>query len=233
MSTTSSTSFHGQPVVTRIADGAARKALLLCGILSSLVYVAANLVAGLTWEGYSFADQTISELSALGAPSRSVWLPFGIAYDVLLFGFGFGVWRCAGRERRQRLTAAMLMAIAAIGAFWPPMHLRGSATTLTDSLHVVWAGVTSVLILLAVAFGAGAFGGKRFRHYSIATFAALLAFGASTFLYAPRLAANLPTPWLGVVERTNLALYLAWVVVLSAVLLRGTRAAPGPRPAEA
>ncbi len=211
----------------------ARQALLVCGLLSSLVYVAANVVAGLSWDGYSFADQTISELSALGSPSRSTWLAFGIAYDLLLIGFGCGVWWSAGRERRRRVTAAMLIAIAAIGPFWPPMHLRGSATTLTDTLHVVWAGVTSIFILLAVAFGAAAFGGGRFRHYSIATLAGLLVLGVSTFLYAPRLAANLPTPWLGILERANLALYLAWVAVLAVALLRESPAAPGRRPAEA
>jgi len=199
-----------------------RSVLLVCGILSSLVYVAANVFAGMRWQGYSFASQTISELSAIGAPSRSVWLPFGIAYEVLLVAFGVGVWRCSGGKRGLRVAAAMLIAIGAIGPFWPPMHLRGSVTTLTDTLHVVWASVTSILILVAIAFGASS-SGKSFRLYSIATIAGLLVFGTLSFLAAPKLAANLPTPWLGTVERINLAFYLAWVAVLALVLLRKNR----------
>jgi hypothetical protein len=113
----------------------------------------------------------------------------------------------------------MLMVIGAIGPFWPPMHLRGTVTTVTDTLHVVFASIVSVLILLAIAFGAGA-SGKRFRAYSIATFALLIVFGSLTFLYAPAMAANLPTPWVGLFERINVGGYLLWVAVLATVLLR-------------
>lgn len=65
----------------RLGSGTLQGVLLVSGILSSLVYVAANVVAGLRWEGYSFASQAISELSAIGAPSRFVWLALGIPYD--------------------------------------------------------------------------------------------------------------------------------------------------------
>jgi pimeloyl-ACP methyl ester carboxylesterase len=46
----------------------------------------------------------------------------------------------------------------------------------------------------------------------------LLAFGALTFLEAPRLGANLPTPWIGLWERINISVFLPWVVVLAAIL---------------
>ena len=52
----------------------ARKLLLFCGILSSLLYVAMNIVGAMPFEGYSSTSQTISELSAIGAPSRPFWL---------------------------------------------------------------------------------------------------------------------------------------------------------------
>jgi hypothetical protein len=193
--------------------------LLACGILSSLVYVAADVVAGLSWAGYSFVSQTISELSAIGAPSRRIWLAFGIPYDVLLVAFGIGVLVCAGRKRGLRVTAALLIAIGAIGSLWPPMHVRGSVTTLTDTLHVVWAGIISLLILLAIGFGAGAFG-KRFRVYSIATIAVLLVSGTLTSLYGPRIAAGQPTTGVGIFERIDLAGYLVWTAVLAIALLR-------------
>jgi len=196
-----------------------RSALQLCGVLSSLVYIAANVVGAIVWRDYSSYSQTISELSAIGAPSRSAWLPFGIAYDVLVVAFGIGVWRSARDRRSMRVTGAMLIAIGAIGAFWPPMHMRGQLGTLTDTLHVVWASVVSVMIMLAVGFGAAALG-KWFRRYSIATIVAMLLFGTGTFLYAPAVGANLPTPGLGVIERANLGAYLLWVCVLAVTLMR-------------
>jgi hypothetical protein len=48
----------------------------------------------------------------------------------------------------------------------------------------------------------------------------LLTFGALTFIEAPRLQANLPTPWIGLFERINISVFLLWVVVLAVVLLR-------------
>jgi len=220
-----SSSVAPQAAVTAGALSGARKALLFCGVLSSLLYVLANVLGAMRWEGYSSISQTISELSAIGAPSRSLWVPLGVAYGVILVAFGVGVWGCSRLRRGLRVTAALLIAMGAI-AYWPPMHLRGSVPTLTDALHIAFGSIVSLLILLAIGFGVTAFG-KVFRYYSIATMIVLVIFGALTFSYAPRLAANLPTPYLGLVERINLGGYLLWVAVLAIVLLRRhARAAP-------
>jgi hypothetical protein len=198
---------------------AVHRTLLVCGIVSSVLYVAMNVIAGLSWQGYSFASQSISELSAIDAPSRSIWVPLGFAYGALLIAFGVGVWLSADQNRRLRVAAAMLIAIGVLGLFWPPMHLRGTVASLTDTLHIAFAIITTILIMLAIAFGAGALG-QRFRMYSYASLAALVLAGLLSFADAPRLAANEPTPWLGVLERINLAIYLAWVAALGFLLLR-------------
>jgi hypothetical protein len=51
-------------------------------------------------------------------------------------------------------------------------------------------------------------------------------FGVLTGLDAPRLAANLPTPWMGVWERINIFGYLLWIIVLAIILLREKGARP-------
>jgi hypothetical protein len=99
------------------------------------------------------------------------------------------------------------------------MHLRGAESTLTDTMHVILTVVTVLLILLIIGFGAAA-DGKRFRLYSIATILILFVCGAWAFLDAPRIAANLPTPWVGVRERINIYGYMLWMVVLAIALLR-------------
>jgi hypothetical protein len=86
-------------------------------------------------------------------------------------------------------------------------------------MHLILASVTVLVMLVAIGFGSAAFG-AWFRHYSIATLLILLAFGALTFLDAPRVQANLPTPWIGVWERINVGVFLLWIVVLAAILLR-------------
>jgi hypothetical protein len=52
-----------------------RKAYLVCGILSSLLYVATVALAPLLWERYSSTSQTVSELFAIDAPSRPLVVP--------------------------------------------------------------------------------------------------------------------------------------------------------------
>jgi hypothetical protein len=203
----------------------ARKVLLVCGILSSLLYVAMTVFSAMRWESYSSASQTISELSAIGAPTRPLWVLLGIFYTLLVTVFGWGVWKSADRNRALRIVGGLIVAYGALGVLCPfaPMHLRetlaAGGSTLSDTMHIVLGSVTVFLMLLAIGFGATAFG-KRFRLYSIASMVILVAFGSLTFLDAPRLAANLPTPWLGVWERINLGVFLLWVAVLAIDLLR-------------
>jgi hypothetical protein len=208
----------------------ARKTLLVCGIVSSLLYVLMCVFVALQWESYSSASQTISELSAIGAPTRSLWAVPGAIYTLLVTAFGFGVWMSARRSRALRITGGLILAYGALGVLWPfaPMHLRETLAagggTLSDTMHLVLASVTILLMLLAISFAAAAFG-TRFRLYSIATLVVLAAFGALTFLDAPGLAANLPTPLIGVWERINVGVFLLWVVVLATMLLRIKEAA--------
>ena len=208
----------------------ARGTLLVCGILSSLLYVAMTIFIGMQWEAYSSASQTISELSAIGAPTRLLWVLPGAVYSALVTAFGWGVWKSAGRISALRMVGALIVAYGALGLLWPfaPMHprdvLAAGGSTLSDTMHIILASVTVLLMLLAIGFGAAAFG-KGYRIYAISSLVILVTFGALTFLDGPRVAANLPTPWLGVWERINVGVFLLWIVVLAIALLRISDAA--------
>ena len=193
--------------------------LLACGIAAPLFYVFMLVVVPTRWEGYSSASQTVSELSAIGAPTRALWVSLGVLYTLLVAAFGWGIWASTHGNRRLRIVGGLMIACGVFGLFWPPMHLRGSIVTLTDTLHIVWMAVSGLLTLVAMGFSAAAFG-RRFRLYSIATIVLMVAFGALTSLDAPRIQANLPTPWIGVWERCNVAVWMLWIIVLAIALLR-------------
>ena len=128
------TSFELRPSsarpISRPARSGARvqRALLACGILSSLLYAATDLLGGLRYEGYSFTSQAVSELMASG--------------------------------------------------------------------------------------------GRRFRLCSAATFLTMIALGVLSAPNGARLAAGLPTPGFGIVERINIYASLLWIAVLAVALLR-------------
>ena len=201
------------------------KTLLACGVLSSLLYVAADLLAAVRFPGYhSFISQAVSELTAVGAPTKGLVEPLFIAYDLLIIAFGIGVWMSAGGRRAVRIVGGLLTGIGVVGLVampFTPMHLRGTGNLSTDAPHIVVTGVTVLFILAAVGFGASLFG-RRFRLYSIATLLTLLVFGAWTGIEAGRLAAGRPTPWLGAGERIHIGAYLLWVVVLAFAIRRST-----------
>jgi len=203
------------------------KLLLVCGIISSLLYVAANIFIPMQYPGYSLATHTVSELSAIGAPTRQLWVQSLTVYSVLVVSFGWGIWRCAGKNRRLRIAGILLAAYAVIGIFWPPMHQRevlaAGGGTLTDTLHIAFTLITVPLMLMVVGFGAASFG-KTFRIYSIVSVVVIIAFGVLTGFASPRMEADLPTPWMGVWERISIGAYMLWIVVLAVKLLRGRRA---------
>jgi hypothetical protein len=198
-----------------------RSILLICGMLAALLYVGSDIIAAMSWEGYSYTAQTVSELRAIGAPTRPLLVPLLFIYTLLEIAFGLGVLAAAGRKRALRITGVLLIGLGILDLAGPlfPMHLRGAEGTLTDVMHIIVTAVTVLLILLIIGFGAAA-DGKWFRVYSFATLLLLILTGAWAFLDAPRIAANLPTPWLGVRERINIYGYMLWMVVLAIVLLR-------------
>ncbi len=120
-----------------------RKGLLICGILSMLWYVAINILVPTQYPGYHIASQTVSELSAIDAPTRTLWFVLCIFYSLLFIGFGSGIWVSAQGNRKLRFVAAVVLFDAVLGFFWPPMHQReilaAGGGTLTDTLHLVWA----------------------------------------------------------------------------------------------
>lgn len=197
-----------------------RKILLSCGIASSLLYLAMNAFVPMHFEGYSMASQTVSELSAIGAPTRPLWVGLGTLYAILVIAFGWGIRKSTGPNRPLRVVGVLTIVNGVLSLYWPPMQLRGADFALTDALHIAWSAATVLLMMFAIGFGAAAFG-RRFRLYSIATIAVLVVFGTLTGLDGPRIAANLPTPWVGVWERIGIAAFMLWVAVLSVGLMRG------------
>ena len=181
-----------------------RKIFLGCGIVSSVLYIAIDVLGTLRYPGYSYADQEFSELTAAGSPVRPLMIALnGIPYTVLVTAFAVGVWTSVGPKRVARITGAMLLGYAVTGmvtgVFFPMSTREALAAgegTLRNVIHIPATAVMSVCIVLAMGFGATLLG-KRFRYYSYGTIATLLVFGALASLQAGQMAANEPTPWMG------------------------------------
>ena len=196
-----------------------KRMLLLCGILSSVWYILINIYVPTQYEGYSMASLTVSELSAIGAPTRKLWVLLVMFYPVLFAAFGLGVLQSANKNRYLRIVGWLIVFYSVFNFYWPPMHMRGYEPSLTDALHISWAGVTVLLMIVMMGFGAVAFG-IGFRIYTIIAIALHILFGVLTGIESPNIPLNGPTPTIGIWERINIAIFMIWVIVLAIKLLK-------------
>jgi Protein of unknown function (DUF998) len=211
-----------------------RNSLLISGIVAMLWYVVINIIVPMQYPGYDIASQTVSELSAIDAPTRTLWLLLCTFYSLLFMAFGAGTWLSANENRKLRFVGIVIIIDAVFGFFWPPMHRReiiaAGGGTLTDTLHLAWAFVHLVFMLLMIGFGASVLG-KGFGIFSAAIVLIFIVFGILTAIESRGIEADLPTPHVGNWERINIGAYMLWVIVFAIELLRRntTPIAPHPR----
>ena len=213
------------PIPKTATSSTLRKVLLICGIFAPLLFVSTDILAGTLYPGYSFTDQAVSELFAIGAPTSNVVVPLFTVYSLLLIAFAFGIWMISAASRKWALRVlALMMVVSAVNGLilWNffPMHMRGDEMTFTDIMHVTLAGVGAFFGVLTVGLGVVAFR-NWFRFYSIGTILILIVPGILAFLYVPEVGGNQPTPWLGLTERISIYGNTVWQLVLAIVLLRG------------
>jgi hypothetical protein len=203
----------GQAVVGRKL----RRRLLACGIAASLLAVGTDIVAGKLWVGYDFMAESVSELAAVGAPTRPLVVPLNLTYDALMIAFGMGVWASAGEIRGRRMTGSIVIASAVVSVAWAffPMHVGEPASP----ANVALGAVSVVLSVIAICCGAVAYRGFV-RFYSIATLLAYLGLTIWGILLG-RAAPAESSPLTGAQERTMALGYLLWVVALAVILLGG------------
>ena len=198
-----------------------RKLLLLCGILSSLLYVATDAIVSWRYEAYSYTDQTFSELLATGAPTRPFTLLMSVAYNLLVSAFAVGVWSSRGPKRTDRITSVMIIGYAVLSMITPllfQMDMRGTGNAARQPTRCMTL-LMSLFILLSMGFGAFLVG-RWFRYYSFVTIVIVITFGVLTALQIPQLEAGQSTPWMGLTERINIYATMLWFAALGSALLR-------------
>lgn len=200
------------------------KALIICGILAPVIYIATDILAGMAYPGYDFFSQAISELSAIGAPTRPVWIALTFIFNPLLVAFGIGIYMTNTTKRSFRITGSLVTVWGLLGFVWLffPMNMRGAIGSSTDTMHLIMAAITVLLMMFFMGSGAATHG-RRFRIFSILMILTMLFFGALTGQQAPNVAANLPTPWMGVTERISVYSPMLWIFALAIVILNSLK----------
>jgi hypothetical membrane protein len=210
-----------------------KRLLLAAGIGAVVLYGTGDLVSGLLYQGYRFADQAISELTAFGSPVRPVMTSVILIHGVLVTAFGIGLWLSA--HRRSLRWAGIFMIGAGLIGF--PTHTvyamssRWMAPGFNDTMHIALSMTFSVLVVAAIVATAVAYRGW-FRWYAIATAIVLIAFGAASGVAIQGIEQD-QTAWAGAFERVNAYAYFLWIVVLAVITHRRLAVMPRVTPSGA
>ena len=213
----------------QVANLTLRQALLACGVLYAVLYPVTNdAIAATPYDGYSRMSQAVSELSAVGAPTRPFLMAMSPIFILLQVGFGVGMWQSGHGKRTVRISGALVASHGAMSLLWifAPMSRReviaaGGATS-ADTLHLILAAGTGLFVAAYVAIFAIGFG-WLFRVYSVLTLAAALVFGRLS-AQVDQIEAGDPTPYMGLLERIGIGAWLLWLAVTSVILLARGRA---------
>lgn len=201
-----------------------KQVLLACGIFASLLYIITDIAAGNLYKGYSFNEQAVSELFAIGAPTgRIVVILFTIS-SILFLAFAAGIWVSFKGNLVHALSIMIIGNAINSLILWNffPMHMRGEQPSFTDTMHGILA--INPFVIISIVLGAAYFK-NWFRFYSIGTILLLIITAFIAFSYASLVFANRPTPGLGITERVAQYSHLLWHSMLAIVLLHRQRSA--------
>lgn len=201
---------------------ASRQVLLACGMAAPLLYALADGLAGRRSEGYSFRDQTISELGAVGAPQRFLFSALLFIVYALMVAFGIGIWKASEGSPRLKTVGGLIVGVGVMALTvgqLAAMEPRGIEQGLAGAMHLVEGLAAMILVFASMAIAATALG-RWFGFYTGATIVVAIGCGIWSAMEIPRVEQGVPTPWLGVKERLFWYGYQSWYIVLAIMLLR-------------
>jgi hypothetical protein len=110
-----------------------RRLLAMGGVLGPPVFVGTWAIAGLTTKGFSSVEGAISDLAAVGAPTRVAMTLGFVVFGLGLFAFGFAL--------RETLAGNAWIAALATGACTIAVAATPLGGWAPDAVHATFAGL--------------------------------------------------------------------------------------------
>jgi len=195
-----------------------RRILMGSGMLAVLVYLVHVVLGGVLWKGYSHLHQPISDLTATGAPNRSLLLKLTNFYGALalIFAISFSFFESKKHHKLVFWGAIsfVVLHIVSISYGCFPQDLPGSEMTFSGTMHlIVTALIIPFTILTPLLIGFGFIREqslKAFGKYSVLTGILIFLFGGTTAIFFIN-----KLPYFGVAERLNIGVLQIWTFCLS------------------
>lgn len=199
--------------------------LTIFGTVAVLLYVLHVMLEGWLWEGYRHLHQPISDLTAQGAPDRSLLTAITVVYGICSIIFAASAYavfkRFAPKNSRIGMMVFLAMHLVSITYGLFPQDEAGAPVTFTGIMHlVVTALIVPLTIVAPLLIGLGlrkVHGFRNYGNYSIITGIFILIAGGTTAIFF----AN-GWPYFGLIERLNIGALQLLMLVLSIKLFNAT-----------
>lgn len=173
----------------------------LLGVVSFLSYTAAVVFAPLTYPGYNWMAQAVSDLSAANAPSLALWNQLSALYNACEVVCATVVCIGIQGQKTKLLRSgiylfAIMEWISAVGYRMFPLSSSGYAGAFQDVMHMVTTALVVLLsiVSLTMIIVAGT-KSKNCRSYGVCAAVAL------AMMLVGAMGMKIPAEYFGVVER--------------------------------
>ena len=214
-----------------------RNFLLTCGLAAPILYVSTVIFGAAIRPGYNHILHAISELSAAGAPDKSMMDTLFSIYNLLVMAFALGLFRLAARRiefgarwgGQWGAVVVGLVGLSGFAMFFFPQDPTGTPLTVAGTFHMVFAGFASLGSIAGVLLAAFWFKSnpdlKKYWIYSLVSALIILISGGLT---AAGMASG--SPIFGLLERVTIGTFELWILIVSIKLLRQEIAAAALAP---
>ncbi|MGA8904984.1 MAG: DUF998 domain-containing protein [Candidatus Bathyarchaeia archaeon] len=194
------------------------------GAVGPIVYIAAVLIGGFLWPGYSHYSQTVSTLISSRAPNQVIMVPLFAFYNVCLILLAVGLYYGIQKEVRHIWGSAFLVAAGAGGLvlfLFPQDYTAGPPFAVLDLLHLVITGIIAFFSLAAIALFWLQFRldprWKGYDRFSIVMLPIALTLGVLGLI-------SISAPYAGLADRLSIGSLLLWIEVASTgLIIRGSK----------
>lgn len=184
------------------------------GALGPVAFLAAGQYGAWITPNYSQMTDAVSALSQRGAANaRPINAMFAVAAVLQICLGAAVVSRFVGWQRRLTIAGALIVLYAGIGAaiaLFFPMDPIGVEVTTTGILHLVFVGLSALMLVVAMVLARKLPDVARFGGFTLVCLVGMFAGGGLATL-----SAMLAWPVLGLAERLTQTSYLLWLLVLA------------------
>jgi hypothetical membrane protein len=191
---------------------------MILGVVATLIYVLHVVIGGFLWKNYSHLQQPISDLTATGAPNRTLLLTLTTVYGIMVFLFAISFTFLERKKHSKYFIwggiCFILMHLISIVYGLFPEDLPGSEVTFSGRMHIIITIlIVPFTILSPLLIGLGLLKEKEWKSfaiYSIITSLVIVILGATSgIFYANKF------PYFGIVERLNIGSLQLWTFIFS------------------